>query len=51
VLQLLFIANAVPSSLTVFIVMMEAMRSSETSVLTRVTQHDFPEDGIFQSYN
>jgi hypothetical protein len=28
--------------------MMEAKRSSETSVLTRVTQRHIPEDGILQ---
>jgi hypothetical protein len=43
VLQLLVTAN-VHSSLTVRL--MEALRSSETSILTRSTQPRIPEDGI-----
>jgi hypothetical protein len=39
VIQLLVIANAVPSSLIRFTPMMEATCSSETSVLTRSTRH------------
>jgi hypothetical protein len=46
VLQLLVTANAIPSSLIISTLMMDVMRSSETSVLTRVTRH-IPEDGIF----
>jgi hypothetical protein len=30
--------------------MMEAMRSSETSVLTRTTSLNIPEDGIFRGH-
>jgi hypothetical protein len=44
-LQLLVIANAVPSSLIHFTLMMEATCSSDL-VLTRATWHHIPEDGI-----
>jgi hypothetical protein len=43
VLQLLVIANAVPSSLIIFALIMEA-------VLTIATRRNIPEDGIFHSH-
>jgi hypothetical protein len=58
VLQLLVTANIVPSTLILFTLTMEAIRSSETSycivfiqpskhpVLTRATRHHMPEDRI-----
>jgi hypothetical protein len=45
VLRFLVTAN-VPSSLILFTLMMEAVRFSETSVLTRVTQRNILEDCI-----
>jgi hypothetical protein len=36
----------IPSSLSLFTVMMEAIRSSESSVPTRGTRYNIPEDGI-----
>jgi hypothetical protein len=39
-------ANVVPSWLILSILMMEAIISSETSVLTRTTRRHIPEDGI-----
>jgi hypothetical protein len=47
-LQLLVTANAVPSFLIFIALVMEAIRSSRTSVLTRATLCNIPEDGIFQ---
>jgi hypothetical protein len=44
--QLLVTANVVPSSLILVTLMMGPIRSSETSVLTRATQRNIPEDGI-----
>jgi hypothetical protein len=46
VLQLLVTASVVPSSTIVITLMMEAISSFETPVLTRVTQRNIPEDGI-----
>jgi hypothetical protein len=39
----------VPSSLILFTLMMEAIRSSEMSVPTRATHHHNPGDGILRS--
>jgi hypothetical protein len=47
--QLLVTANALPSSLILFILMMVAMHSSEMSVLIRTTRRHTPGDGILHS--
>jgi hypothetical protein len=46
--RLLVTANAVPSSPILVTLVMEALRSSETSVLTRTTRRNMPEDGFPQ---
>jgi hypothetical protein len=43
-------ANVVPSSPNLVALMMEALRSSDMSVLTRVTRRKSPEDGILHSH-
>jgi hypothetical protein len=44
------IVNVVPSSPILVTLMMEAMSSFESSVLTRVARRNITEDGILQSY-
>jgi hypothetical protein len=50
VLRLLFPANVVPSSPIFVTLMMEAILSSETSVLTRATQRNITESGILHDW-
>jgi hypothetical protein len=50
VLRMLLTANVIPSSPILIAQMMQAIRSSETSVLTRATLRNTTEDGILRSH-
>jgi hypothetical protein len=49
--RLQVIANVVSNLLILVTVMMEALRSSDTSILTRATRRHIPEDNILHSHS
>jgi hypothetical protein len=50
ILQLPVTVNVIPSSMILFFLMMWAIRTSETSVLTRATRRHMPEDIILHCH-
>jgi hypothetical protein len=51
VLQLLVTANVVLRSLIILILLIEAIHSTETSVLTRAARRHIPEDGFLLNHS